>query len=326
MIQISASSRQPIWEAWTLDRLIHERSIALGSALDKSSYGTYSSALNSYLTFCKLHDRPVEPTEDTLSFYVVFMSRHIQPRSVDSYLSGICNELEIFYPNVRKVRSSILVSRTLNGCKRLYSTEVKRKRPLGLSDLQAVINNLASSPNFDDKLFVAQLLTGFHALLRLGELVWPDKTELRDWCKVSMRHTVTFLDDNSYGYLLPGHKADRFFEGNNLIVKHFPNSINPTSFFKAYITARDLSFAHNPELWLRCDGTIPTCAWFIRRLRTFFPTKIAGQSMRAGGATTLAECGTPPNIIQAMDRWASDTFQVYIRKNPVLLNALVYSR
>jgi hypothetical protein len=65
---VSAAHR----EAWTLDRLIYERLIALGSALDKSTYGTYSSALNSYLTFCKLHNRPVEPTEDTLSFYGVF--------------------------------------------------------------------------------------------------------------------------------------------------------------------------------------------------------------------------------------------------------------
>lgn len=117
MTEISPSSRQPIWSAWTLEHLVHERSVALGAALDKSSYASYSSALNSYLTFCKLHERPIEPTEETLSFYVVFMSHHIQPRSVDSYLSGICNSLEVFYPNVRKARSSILVSRTLNGCK-----------------------------------------------------------------------------------------------------------------------------------------------------------------------------------------------------------------
>jgi len=38
---------------------------------------TYNSALNSYLTFVRLHNLSSTPTEDTLSFYVVYMSHHI---------------------------------------------------------------------------------------------------------------------------------------------------------------------------------------------------------------------------------------------------------
>ncbi|PBK79683.1 hypothetical protein ARMGADRAFT_860391, partial [Armillaria gallica] len=60
--------------------------------------------------------------------------------------------------------------------------------------------------------------------------------------------------------------------------------------------------------------------WFIHKLRTVLPDKcIAGQSMRAGGATGLAEDSTAPHIIQAMGHWLTDTFQIYIWKNPVLL-------
>lgn len=46
--------------------------------------------------------------------------------------------------------------------------------------------------------------------------------------------------------------------------------------------------------------------------------------MRAGGATSLAENSVPPNLIQAIGRWASSAFQIYIRKNPVLLQALLF--
>ena len=46
--------------------------------------------------------------------------------------------------------------------------------------------------------------------------------------------------------------------------------------------------------------------------------------MCAGGATSLAEAGVPPNIIQAIGQWASDTFQIYIRKNSVLLQAMLF--
>ena len=61
-------------------------------------------------------------------------------------------------------------------------------------------------------------------------------------------------------------------------------------------------------------------------MKLFFQSDVAGQSMRAGGATSLAENGIPPNIIQAIGRWASLAFQIYIRKNLVLLQALLFGR
>lgn len=56
--------------------------------------------------------------------------------------------------------------------------------------------------------------------------------------------------------------------------------------------------------------------FFIARLCSFFDKTINGQSMRAGGATALAEDGVPPSTIQACGRWTSDDFFIYIRKNP----------
>ena len=55
---------------------------------------------NSYLMFCNLHNLPIDPTPDTLSFFTVFMSHHIHPKSVDNYLSGICNNLEGLFPDI----------------------------------------------------------------------------------------------------------------------------------------------------------------------------------------------------------------------------------
>ena len=51
---------------------------------------------------------------------------------------------------------------------------------------------------------------------------------------------------------------------------------------------------------------------------------IAGQSMRSGSATSLAENSVPPHLTQAIGHWASSAFQIYIRKNPVLLHALLF--
>jgi hypothetical protein len=326
MIEISAKSRQPHRRAWTLDRLLHERSIALGSCLDKSTYGNYSSALNSYITFCKLHKRPIQPTADTMSFYVVFMSHHIKPDSVDTYLSGICNQLEVHFPDIRNIRASRLVARTLKGCKRLYGSEVRRKLPICIDNLRRVILSLEKSTSHDDKLFLCQLLTGFHGLMRCGELTSPDSASHRDSRKITMRFSVAWPTLSSFSFILPSNKTDPFFRGNHLVIKWFVHDVDPLPFFIAYLDSRDRLFPIHPGLWLRQSGVAPTRSWFISRLRKFFPdSQIAGQSMRAGGATCLASTGASPAIIQAAGRWASNTFQIYIRKNPILLQALLHS-
>jgi len=93
-----------------------------------------------------------------------------------------------------------------------------------------------------------------------------------------------------------------------------------------YLQSRDRLFPIHPQLWLTSSGRVPTRHWFIKRLRSFFPKEIAGQSLRAGGATSLAEAGADLATIQAAGRWASKAFQIYIRKNPVLLHAVIFGR
>lgn len=141
-----------------------------------------------------------------------------------------------------------------------------------------------------------------------------------------MRSTLQFLPNNEgFSFLLPSHKADRFFEGNRVVVRRTDTADDPMAPVKRYLNSRDTSFPYHPQLWLRADGSVPTRGWFIRQLRTHFPSHdVGGHSLRAGGATALAEAGIPSHIIQAVGRWASDMFQIYIRQHPVLLAALLY--
>ena len=325
MIQSNVKSRQRPRLAWTREHLIRERSLALGQAIDTSTWKNYGSALNSYLTFVRIHDFPVEPTPDTLSFFIVFMCHHIRPKSVDSYLSGICQQLEPYFPSVRDVRKSIICKRTLAGCKRLRGVPTIRKRALSIDDLTQVIQHYSNSSSHDDLLFVSQILTGFFALMRLGELTVPDDKSIFDHRKITSR-TLVSLSNNDYHFFLPGHKADKFFEGNTIIIQRRADFINPLLHFKKYLSSRDRLFPFSSDLWLRADGSRPSQTFFIRRMKLFFSHDVAGQSMRSGGATYLAELGVSPNLIQAIGRWASSAFQIYIRKNPVLLQALLFGR
>jgi hypothetical protein len=192
-------------------------------------------------------------------------------------------------------------------------------------ELSTLRERYMSSTDHDELLFFVILLVGFHALMRLGELVWPDKKALQDYRKVTKQSTVEFLPEG-FSFFLPGHKADKFFEGNRVIVQCNAAGDDPDAPFRKYLTSRDNIFPFHAELWLRADGSIPTRSWFIRNLRAHFPSNVAGHSLRVGGATALAQASIPPHIIQAIGRWASDTFQIYIRQHPMLLAAFLFGR
>ncbi|THU88767.1 hypothetical protein K435DRAFT_679192 [Dendrothele bispora CBS 962.96] len=182
---------------WTYERLIEERALNLGCVLDPASRTSYSSAADSYIQFCQWHNLPFEPTPDTLSLYVAYSCHFINPRSVRSYLSGICNELEAFYPNIRAVRKDTLVQKTLKGALKRKSSHVNRERALQREDLTSVHSSLSSQKDLDSLLFLAILFTAFFALMRLGELVWPVNVSHRELRKVTMRSSV-ILDKSSF--------------------------------------------------------------------------------------------------------------------------------
>ncbi|KAJ3538665.1 hypothetical protein NM688_g6484 [Phlebia brevispora] len=148
------------------------------------------------------------------------------------------------------------VARTLAGCRKLYNTPPNRKRPLEESDIHILLHALStpSGSSHDDLLFLSITLTGVFALMRLGELVWPDRVADRTSRKLILRNSVRF-HDNGFRLFLPGHKADRFFEGNDVIVTSFLPSVNSTALFEhsgsppeaPYPRAR--GFSHGSELF-----------------------------------------------------------------------------
>jgi hypothetical protein len=280
--------------------------------------------LNSWLAFVQLHHFPIEPNPDTMSFFIVYMSRHIRPRSVKSYLSGIVQQLEADFPTIKETRASRLVVKTLKGCLKTRSKPIRRKEPLTLADIRYLETKSQSSRSHDDLLFAALIITGFHGLLRLGDMTFPDDPNLRNWGKVTKRSSL-ILRNHSYQFLLPSHKADKFFEGNAVHIRAFnPTSFDPLPIFHRYLLSRDHLFPAASPLWLTSERTVPFRSFFMSCFQSLFPKSFGGASMRAGGATHLATLGTPSQLIRALGRWSSDAWEIYIRVHPALLQALLH--
>lgn len=182
-------SRQPHRQSWMLETLVRERAYALSNSLDLLTRRSYSSALNSWIAFINMHDFPIEPTQDTLSFFIVYMSHHIEPRSVESYLSGLVQQLEPDLLVIRDIRTSKFISKVLKGCMKLKSKPIQRKEALSIQDLRFLHERFAHTQTHDNYLFPALLFMGFYGLLRLGDMTFPDDPKIREWRKITRKIT-----------------------------------------------------------------------------------------------------------------------------------------
>ncbi|KAF5314104.1 hypothetical protein D9611_006952 [Ephemerocybe angulata] len=187
--------------------------------------------------------------------------------------------------------------------------------------LRAIANTPAL--DFDSTLFQTLIIVSFHGLLRLGDLCHPSVASSKNPAKRARRSSVRFVGNDHFSFRLPAHKADPFFEGNLVLIRRLWHDLDVVAIFKHYLRLRDALHPFASPLWLTSSGSVPDHNFFLSHLNRFnLGPSIRGQSMRAGGATALAELGASPDAIQALGRWSSNAWKIYIRKHPVLIHRL----
>jgi hypothetical protein len=283
------------------------------------------------LIHSQIHHYDPEPTPNMISLFVSYMVKQTGPsgklisiRTITSYLSGLAHHLEPFYPSVRDARKHPMVVNTLCGAEQTDGQPIVQKSPIEDAHLLLLLKKFGASQDFDDCLFLAIAFTALHGLLWLGELVVPDDPSKLVFRKLVLRQSVDIFVHDSlrcFQFLLPTHKADRRFHGSHILIQSRSGPLDPVLIFESYLRLQDDAFSFFPQLWVQGDGSLPSHSWFLQRLRSCLPKEFAGHSFCSGGATHLAALGFSDSRIQALGRWSSDAWCIYIRKNPVILCA-----
>jgi hypothetical protein len=283
-------------------------------SIETSTAKNYRTGARDYIRFCTGHSLPLDPTPQTLSRYISYTSQFIA--SGPKYLSGARHFLRDLYPDFDDNRSSPLVQATIAGSRKLRADPVRHKLPLRPCHLLAFLEKAHSTRDYDDFLFAVILACAFYACHRAGELVIKNDPDLFDWRKIIKRNSLTFPEGRA-GYILPYSKTDRFYRGTHILFAR-QSVASPVFLLKAYATRRDAFHGANAALFIRRDGSLPTRAWFDSKFFSLLDRSFGGHSPRAGGATFYSSLGLSEDIIQAIGRWTSQSWKIYIRDNPTV--------
>jgi hypothetical protein len=225
--------------------------------------------------------------------------------------------LKDLFPGYDAIRAHPLVKTTIRGSLKVRADPIRRKLPLRTSHLQAFLQIAFQSHAYDDLLFITILSCAFYACHRIGELV-PASGPLFDWRKIIKRNTLLFSGNRAHWqYRLPFHKGDPFFRGSDILL--IPQTIaNPVLMLQLYTQLRDQKHGARSPLFLRENGSHPSRAWFEKKFFKLVDRSYGGQSARAGGATFYANLGISEDVLQAIGRWSSSAWKIYIRDHPAI--------
>jgi hypothetical protein len=283
-------------------------------AIEKSTNKNYITGARDYLRFCTTHSLPIDPTPQTLSRYLSYTSQFIA--SGPKYLSGVRHFLHELYPDFDINRSNPLVTSVIRGSKKVRADPVRRKLPLRLDHLSKFLTHARASKSYDDLLFATILFCSFYACHRTGELGQRNDRALFDWKKIINRSSLIFEQHQAH-YHLPYHKGDPFYRGTDILFTSHAVA-DPVALLAEYTSLRDKQHGAVAALFLCENGSHPTCSWFDSKLFSILDHYFGGHSSRAGGATYYASLGLTEDIIQAIGRWSSAAWKIYIRDNPTI--------
>jgi hypothetical protein len=292
------------------------------NSIEKSTAKNYLTGARDYVSFCIKHNLPLDPTPSTLCRYIAYTSQFIS--SAPKYLSGARHFLCDIYPQFSTSRSHPLVQATIAGARKIRADPIRRKLPLRPAHLLAFLECAHLSGKYDNFLFATLISCAFYGCHRIGELTWKNDRSLHDWRKVIKRSSL-FFEGGRVRYHLPYHKGDRFYTGTDILFSS-QTVANPVSLLRQFTSKRDQLHGAKSALFLTEDGSVPSRRWFDSKFFALLDRSFGGHSARAGGATFYASLGLSEDVIQALGRWSSQAWKIYIRDNPTIRAELELAR
>ena len=244
-------------------------------------------------------------------------------KTIKLYLAGIpFTHTENSLPD--PFQEAPLLRLLLRGIKRTVGLSSRQRLPIPMTLLRQIKDELPRAPDFlpSDKLMLWSAFTlAFYGFLRSREFTSPSATHFNPLVHLCFTD-VSFTSEGCLTWHLKSSKTNPYRQGCSLLIAPSLHSVCAVRALRKYLSLRSISGASPLHFqsgdYLTRAKVTSTLRILLQRLS--IPTEpYASHSFRIGTATTAAEAGLPPWLIQTLGRWSSNCFTLYIRTPPSIL-------
>ena len=265
----------------------------------------------------KLHPSgsPCPTDEWTLCLFATFLAGSIQHSSIKVYLSAIRSlHIEEGFPD--PLIDSLRLRRVVRGIKRSQGSSDMQRLPI-TDDILMVIFSALDLSLFDHRMFWAACNLAYFGFLRSAEFTVPNLASFS--CSLHQSLADIAVDSDTKPSCLrvriKASKTDPFRKGCFIHIGRGNYPLCALQSVMDYLAVRGNS---GGPLFLFQDGrplSRPLLTNWIRQIlaRAGIPGSFSSHSFRIGAATVAARRGIPDHLIQALGRWSSNAYQLYIR-------------
>ena len=270
---------------------------------------------------------PLPASEVQLRYFASWLADQVSFPTIKLYLAGI-RFTHIENSLVDPFADAPLLHLLLRGIKRTKGLSSRRRLPITMSVMRQLKEALATDPRITsrDKLMLWSAFTlAFFAFLRSSEFTSPSSTRFNSRVHLCFSD-ISFTTTGSLSLQLKTSKTDPFRKGCLITVAPSGRSVCAVRAIRRYLdhqpprSASPLYFFSTGQFLTRNKVTS------ILRLQLhrlgFATESYASHSFRIGAATTAAEAGLPPWLIQTLGRWSSTCYTQYIRTPASILHAV----
>lgn len=286
--------------------------------LADSTRGNYVSAQRAFFTFCESRrvPLPLPASESLLCLYIADISHRLSYASARQHLYAI-RALHIDLGLSNPLLNTPRLDKLMKGLRREHGDSRRVKYPVTTAVLRTLKPLLVLSHSFDRMLWAAMRLATC-GLLRTGEIA-PDSTASRRLltrADLTVEHLRQPSSMRVVRLRLRESKTDQFRRSTSVTV----SDQETVSAIASYLHYCRRAPPDSP-LFMLPDGSPLTRSILLASTRDLLAkarinvAAYAGISFRRGGATSLARSGAPTAVIQAMGRWKSNAYKLYIASN-----------
>ena len=299
--------------------------------------------MNAFRAFCTMHNIMCHTgnwvgSEKLIVGFVCYCAetRQLSYRTIKSYLAGVryhCIKDGFFNPlTLRNGQPMLQLGLVLRGIKKQQGIRKNSRLPITTDILIKLHQTLDGKifGDYEDRLIRAACSLAFFGFLRCGEFTIASPSNDQSYlCLDDL--TITPTSDNHTKFTelslhLKASKTDPFRHGCDIPYFAVDSCICPVRNMVRYLGQRlTLDTSPRSPLFMMKDGSPLARGRFLSMLSTacsqagINSTGFSGHSFRIGAATTCAKHNVPDHLIQALGRWTSDCYKLYVRVNKVSL-------